>query len=79
MSSKVDLPGYWDSDQDEWIDNHKSEREYTEYSTMAAYIDDSYYREQRATTLTIYKDEENGIAVLDVQKYEKWLKGVIVR
>lgn len=79
MSGKVDLPGYWDRDADQWVDGDKSEREYTEYTTMAAYVEDDYYRNQRATNLALYADEENGIVVTDVLKYEKWLKTVIVR
>ena len=77
--SKVKKDGWWDSDADEWHEAEDSEREYREYSTGVAYIEDDYHREQRHVNLSLYVDEETGIVVSDVRKYEQWLKGLITR
>lgn len=65
---------YWDVEDN--YQKKESEREYEMYSVKAAVFQTLTYEHgaEVKSSLELYVDEETGMVVQDIAKYERWLR-----
>ena len=65
---------YWDNDRGYGYVSEDSQRDYESYTIAAATVPEYFHDRPEATQITLHIDEQTGVVVYDVAKYERSLR-----